>query len=97
MVIYNFPKLKIVQFQHIFLWDKIARPHRKLFYPLETCFSAYRILHAGKIYSVKKIIKKCNLVKSEKLHFFYFFGYFGCVTFTGPYWPTVDQKAKTCF
>jgi len=37
----NRPRLKT--FFEIFLWDKIARPHRKpfgLFYPLETCFSA---------------------------------------------------------
>jgi len=31
----------------------------------------HRTLHLGKIYSVKKVIKK-SLEKSEKLHFFYF-------------------------
>ena len=88
---------------YIILWDTIARPHRKpfaLFYPLETCFFrrifSSKTLHPGKIYSVK-IIEK-SLEKSEKLRFFYFcFRYFECVTFTHPYWPTVNQKGKTCF
>jgi len=65
------------------LWDNIARPHRKpfgLFYPLETCFcdeSFHPYNSPSKIYSVKKIKK--SIVKSEKLHCFYFLGYFSCV------------------
>ena len=79
------------------LWDKIACPHRKpfgLFYPLETCFSSYFffILYI-RVRSILKIIKK-SLVKS---HLVYFFGYFRMWHITRLYWPTVNQKGKTCF
>ena len=87
------------------LWDKIARPrfpHRGLFYPLEKCFPAepliHRTLRPGKIYSVKKIIKK-SLEITEKLHFFYFYFIFMYtmtsfhVIFTRADWP----KGETFF
>jgi len=58
-------------------------------------FLLFLSLHPGKINYVKTIIKKISC-KIGEITLFLFFGYFG-MRHVGAYWPTVNQKGKTCF